>query len=277
MSDSPLEPVATPLADLLHTVLKGLRNDLPGDLGAAVSVTHPAPNRGGGQLYVLAATGVGATLTPETTGELWGPSLLAAGWEGPLATDDIWHDSRWPHLQLARLLERVDASQHEQIRRVSGAAAMPSIWDDDGLVILSVYLDRPADDDTIAILARHEPLVTSAVTIAGIAERSHQKSEQVLDALASRATIEQAKGAIMALRRCAPADAWSMLRAVSQDANIKVRELATAFVEHVEQLPAQQANDQRRIETRARARELAIGLWDGLHRIDPYDDGQGLN
>ncbi|WP_231645105.1 ANTAR domain-containing protein [Sciscionella sediminilitoris] len=245
-------------------MLTGVRRDVSGDLGAAVSVAHPARNRGGGRLSVLAASGVGEFLTSVTTGKLWGPSILAAVGEGPLATADIWHDERWPHLSLERLLHKVDAAQHELIARVRGAAAIPSIWDEDGIVVLSIYLDGPADDGTVATLARHEPLVTSAVTMAGIAERNQQQSQRVLDALASRAAIEQAKGVIMGIRNCGPNAAWDVLRAVSQEANVKLRELATALVEHIGQVPADKPTDQSVVHADERAREIAAKLWSGL-------------
>ncbi|WP_255462879.1 ANTAR domain-containing protein [Amycolatopsis sp. YIM 10] len=63
-------------------------------------------------------------------------------------------------------------------------------------------LDGSADHRTLAVLARHKRLVVSAITIATIADRNADDVEQILDALASRAVIEQAKGAIMMLRRC---------------------------------------------------------------------------
>ncbi|WP_228004596.1 hypothetical protein [Amycolatopsis sp. YIM 10] len=70
---------------LLDNVLSGLRRDLPGELGTAISVAHPSPKRGGGRLQVLAATGVGAVLPPITTGHLWGHRC----WPPP-------GRSRWP-------------------------------------------------------------------------------------------------------------------------------------------------------------------------------------
>ncbi|WP_020500254.1 ANTAR domain-containing protein [Sciscionella marina] len=207
-----------------------------------------------------------------TTGKLWGPSILAALGEGPLATADIWCDERWPHLRFERLRDRVEATQLDVIARVRGAAAMPSIWDEDGIMVLSVYLDGPANERTVATLARHEPLVTSAVTMAGIAERNQQQSQRVLDALASRAAIEQAKGVIMGIRNCDPNAAWDVLRAVSQEVNLKLRELATALVEHIGQVPADKPVNQSVVHVDERAREIAAQLWKGL-RQEQIGDG----
>lgn len=65
----------------------------------------------------------------------------------------------------------------------------------------------------------------------------------ILNALATRAAIEQAKGAIMAVQRCDADEAWALLRRASQEFNIKLRELAVAFVELIGQAPAEQPAD----------------------------------
>lgn len=244
----PPETVDAPLAELLAGVLAGVRREVAGVAGTAVSVAHPDPQRGAGRLQVLAATGVGHVLPPITTGHLWGPSLLAAGGEEPIVAADLWSDRRWPHLTL------------EAVR-----AALPGIWDDDGVVVLSVYLDRPADHRTLATLARYEWLVASAITIADVATRSAEQTDQVLNALASRAAIEQAKGAIMALRRCAADEAWAVLRRASQQFNIKLRELAVALVEHIGQSAARHSEGAEcHVVSDRAARRAAELIWQAL-------------
>ena len=49
---------------------------------------------------------------------------------------------------------------------------------------------------------------------------------QLRTAMASRAVIEQAKGAIAVVRQVTPDDAFGVLRTVSQDTNVKLREVA---------------------------------------------------
>lgn len=78
--------VTAPLARLLDDVLVGVVRDVPDACGVAVSVAHPALDRGAGQLQVLSAAGVGRVLPPITTGHLWGPSLLAGAGEEPIVT-----------------------------------------------------------------------------------------------------------------------------------------------------------------------------------------------
>ena len=259
---NPPETVTAPLAELLAGVLAGVRREVAGVLGSAVSVAHPAPQRGDGRLQVLAATGVGHVLPPITTGQLSGPSLRAAAGEERITTADLWTDPRWPHLTLDAVRAQLPEQHHAEVSRVRGVAALPGLWDDDGVVVLSVYLDRPADAGTLAILARHERLVVSAITIADVATRSTEQAEHVLSALASRATIEQAKGAIMALRRCGADEAWAVLRRASQQFNIKLRELAVALVEHISQAPTRQSdNTEHHVTPGWTARCAADMIW----------------
>jgi AmiR/NasT family two-component response regulator len=52
-------------------------------------------------------------------------------------------------------------------------------------------------------------------------------------AMDSRAVIEQAKGIVMAERRCTAEEAFGMLVKVSQDSNRKLRDVAAALVARV--------------------------------------------
>lgn len=55
-------------------------------------------------------------------------------------------------------------------------------------------------------------------------------AEQMTQAMANRAVIEQAKGIIMGERRCSADEAFAILAKVSQDANRKLRDVAIALV-----------------------------------------------
>lgn len=56
------------------------------------------------------------------------------------------------------------------------------------------------------------------------------KNEQLSQALASRAVIDQARGMVMALAPCSSERAWDLLVDVSQHCNIKLRDVAAALV-----------------------------------------------
>ncbi|HEX3649854.1 MAG TPA: ANTAR domain-containing protein, partial [Pseudonocardiaceae bacterium] len=119
-----------------------------------------------------------------------------------------------------------------------------------------------ADQHDLAVLTRHEPLVASAITIASVATRSAEETDRVLDAFASRAAIEQAKGAIMARWRCDADRAWEVLRMTSQQCNVKARELALGFVEHVGGAPGQQSGGpEHQVTVSPAAHDAARMLW----------------
>ncbi|MBV1941941.1 ANTAR domain-containing protein [Streptomyces sp. BV286] len=56
------------------------------------------------------------------------------------------------------------------------------------------------------------------------------KNEQLSQALASRAVIDQARGMVMVLAPCSSERAWSLLVDVSQHCNVKLRDVAAALV-----------------------------------------------
>lgn len=60
-------------------------------------------------------------------------------------------------------------------------------------------------------------------------------SENLMEAMASRAQIEQAKGIIMAFTGCSPEEAFDLLREQSQHENVKLRDVAREVVERTQQ------------------------------------------
>jgi AmiR/NasT family two-component response regulator len=62
---------------------------------------------------------------------------------------------------------------------------------------------------------------------------AHAEVEQMKQAMASRAGIEQAKGILMSQRHCGPDEAFAILVKLSSQTNRKLRDVAAAVVEHV--------------------------------------------
>jgi AmiR/NasT family two-component response regulator len=58
----------------------------------------------------------------------------------------------------------------------------------------------------------------------------HRENDQLRSALTSRATIDQAKGVLMAEHGCSPEEAFDRLVTMSQDSNVPLREVARALV-----------------------------------------------
>ncbi|SEF24799.1 ANTAR domain-containing protein [Amycolatopsis pretoriensis] len=232
---------------LLEELLARIAADVPGTVGAAVSVHHH-----GLPLRLAAAHGLADVFVPVQLDELGGP-VEAAGDTGlPVVTADVFADERWPSLTLDALLER-----HSEVdwTRVRGVAALPAPWDTEGRLVLSVTLDRPATEETLKVLKRHERFTAMALVVAEAARPD--RTEQMLDLLQSRAALEEAKGIVIALRRCDPDEAWATLRRASQQFNVKVRELAVALVELLAGAPAPQPDGDRTIEPSPAARVAA--------------------
>jgi AmiR/NasT family two-component response regulator len=83
---------------------------------------------------------------------------------------------------------------------------------------------------------REEQSLSTAATSAGDAVLTveilelRSTNEQLSQALASRAVIDQARGMVMALAPCTSERAWGLLVDVSQHCNVKLRDVAVALV-----------------------------------------------
>lgn len=144
----------------------------------------------------------------------------------------------------------------------------PGYYDDDGTIVLSVTLDSPGTSEALRVLARYDALAIATLTVAGA--RDSASSEQTIALLRSRAAIEQAKGAIIAARRCDPDEAWATLRRTSQYFNVKLRDLAAALVEHLSSSRVDTPDSTPAIVPPSAARHAAERLWAAF--AEPGDD-----
>jgi hypothetical protein len=88
-------------------------------------------------------------------------------------------------------------------------------------------------DQFLTELASTVPLALRlAQQSAEIAQRSAEIA-QLQEALASRSTIDQALGVLMAQNRCTRDQAFAILRRASQNRNIKLREVAGTLIQRV--------------------------------------------
>jgi PAS domain-containing protein len=148
-----------------------------------------------------------------------------SAWEdsASVTSSDIRSDPRWPRLH--RCLD---------YDTPIGAVAAPIRVGDDLVGALNVYSpSRDVNDQTFA--ASVELLGTAvAAVLHEIAAKSELEAvaSQLRTALTSRATIEQAKGMIMAERGCSADEAFEHLAKISNDRNRKLRDIAAALVEN---------------------------------------------
>ncbi|MFG2577113.1 ANTAR domain-containing protein [Streptomyces sp. NPDC048481] len=103
-----------------------------------------------------------------------------------------------------------------------------------------------------------------------------QEVDQLRQALASRADIDQALGVVAAVCRLSPENSWEVLRQVSQHTNIKLRDVARHVMRWVAsgRLPEEIRPAMRAavLRTRHRARHGAAG-GPGAGLLDRDADG----
>ena len=102
---------------------------------------------------------------------------------------------------------------------------------------LNLYAHEPhAFDDGARDLARDFATYAAvAVHNMHLYQSTRELAEHLHTAMQSRAVIEQAKGILMAQRRCDAAAAFSLLSGASQRSNRKLRDIARAIVDGVKQ------------------------------------------
>ncbi|MET7820060.1 GAF and ANTAR domain-containing protein [Micromonospora zamorensis] len=151
-----------------------------------------------------------------------GPCLDAAATGDVLSVPDLSTEDRWP--------EWADRGQKQGL----GSSVSIGLPIQEAVVgALNVYAHTPEafDDDTVTVLETFAAYAAVALSNAQLYDSTANLARQMREAMANRAVIEQAKGIIMAERRCGPAEAFAILSKVSQDSNRKVRDVAQALVD----------------------------------------------
>jgi GAF domain-containing protein len=155
----------------------------------------------------------------------YGPCIDAGVSGTSLRVDDMREEKRWP-----------DYAAKVVTHGVLASLSVPLPLQTDVVGALNCYAGTTAafagDDPTgtATELADHIAVaVANAVAYADTA----QYAEQMREAMASRAVIEQAKGVIMAQNRCDADKAFEILRQASMGRNVKLRDIARALVEGV--------------------------------------------
>ena len=151
-----------------------------------------------------------------------GPCLDAYRTRAVRRVDSTERDERWP--------EYSDAARHHDIQ---SSLSLPLMVEDDSLGAMNLY-----SEGEFSISDEDEALGLSLAAQVGVALASAREYwgaqnlvRQLNQALESRATIEQAKGILMALEGIGPDAAFGILRSVSQRENRKLREVASDLVE----------------------------------------------
>jgi hypothetical protein len=128
------------------------------------------------------------------------------------------------------------------------AAAAPADAGDGIALAINVYgrdLDAYGEQEMARMRAYAEEAARVLRLAYAMAEQA-ALAEQLESALASRSTIDQAVGVIMAQNRVPAEDAFAILRAASQHRNVKLREVAAGLLENLTGRPPSQPPSFRR-------------------------------
>jgi GAF domain-containing protein len=176
---------------------------------------------GGRPLTVASSDELAATVDEVQYGIDKGPCLHAMRTGEVVHIPDTAGEPRWAGFE-------VRAAAHG----VRSSLSIPLIADDKQLGALNLYAPV-ADAFGPAELRRAEGFASTASGALALAVRQAEQADltaQLRAALASRAVIDQALGIIMAQERCTSGRAFEILRAASQNRNVKLRDVADSLV-----------------------------------------------
>jgi GAF domain-containing protein len=153
-----------------------------------------------------------------------GPCLYAMRHARSARVDDTAANQRWPRF-----------CREAAALGIRSCYAMPLTADGEPVGALILYSRRPfafGPDETrrAGKFAKH---ASGALTIALRMASCADLTDQLKSSIVSRAVIDQAIGVIMATQRCPQEQAFEILRSVSQNTNVKLRELAASIVTSV--------------------------------------------
>jgi GAF domain-containing protein len=146
-----------------------------------------------------------------------GPCLDAARLRSVFRVDDTETDLRWP--EFASVAAERGVLSSLSVPLVVGAASVGSA---------NFYEPAPGFFTTERV--RSAEVVANHCSIAAQYWSVAKEATTLAAAMVSRATIEQAKGVIMATTGCSPDDAFDLLRQQSQAENRKVRDIAAEVI-----------------------------------------------
>lgn len=210
-----------PLSATLSRILDLMVAEIPGAEEISVSLL----TRGKAQTVAFSSSSRHATALDERQyGEGAGPCLDAALTEREISIPDTAHESVYP--ELARQAHRAG---------ICRILCIPVVPPHNVRGALNLYGGGPKpfserDRRAARTFAEHAAI---AMVNAALYAQARDEVTQMHTAMASRAVIEQAKGAIMSLRTCTAEEAFDVLKTSSSHRNRKLRDIAREIVETV--------------------------------------------
>jgi transcriptional regulator with GAF, ATPase, and Fis domain len=216
IAEESMESVLGRIAQLAKQVIPGV---------AEASVTVVVNDRA----TTAACTGKLALDLDETQyGRGYGPCLEAAVGREVRGITDARHETRWP-----------DYARVCVARGCLSCLAVPVPVQDTVHAALNLYA---AEAHAFGGEATHRARTFASYAAVAVGNvhlyaTTRELAENLDTAMQTRGVIEQAKGILMAQRRCDAAEAFNILAAASQRSNRKLREIAAAIVDGVSERP----------------------------------------
>ena len=116
---------------------------------------------------------------------------------------------------------------------VGSTLALPLKAGSEAIGAMNLYSrsKTPFDEELVQLAEAFAAQVAAALANLDAYKKAVELAQNLEHAMESRATIEQAKGMIMAQRRCTPDEAFQTLVTASQTRNEKLRDIAAEIVE----------------------------------------------
>ena len=151
-----------------------------------------------------------------------GPCLDAFRHQQVYRIDFMEKDRQWPPF-----------SEAAGARGVQSSMSLPLVARLEGVGALNLYshATEAFSDDDVQIALQFATQAASVLANSQAYWDAHQLGEDLAQAMRSRATIEQAKGILMAAQRCTADEAFEILVRASQRENRKLREMAEELVD----------------------------------------------
>lgn len=150
-----------------------------------------------------------------------GPCLEALSSATVVDSPDLRTESRWNGYP-ARAVAHGVRAVHSSPLLVNGQAI--------GVINMYARHAHTFDEDANAAMAQLSGLAAATITAAMRDYERVTLTDHLRSALSSRSVIDQAMGIIIGMQHCSPNEAFDVLRTVSQNRNIPIREVAAELV-----------------------------------------------
>lgn len=221
--------------ELLRCMVEICQDAFPRPVTASISMGDPTQ-----PTMLVAGSKLAQSVDGAQTNAGEGPSQAAWSDGSTCQSCELGADVRWPRLRV-----------HLRSSPVRSALSVPIRAADKDVGTLNLY----SVDDGLANEGAREAAELLGGAVSAVLHEVNAKSElrtaadQLRTALESRATIDQAKGIVMAIRGCGPDEAFEILAQISSSSNVKLRDLAARMVEKtsqgIESLPEQRRSSRR--------------------------------